>query len=403
MKYNILKKRVKKILITAGGTIVKIDDVRHIGNFSTGSFPSKIAAAALRRGHNVFYLHSVRAKTPPTHRNLVCIGFETYDDYATELKNVLQKNKIDIAFLAAAVSDYGVKSIKGKISSSSESFALRLFRLPKIIMFVKKWSSTPVFQVGFKLLSGVSDKKLIECAYESGLASHSDLTIATDLAKLRSGERESVIVTPEKGAIRFAGADVAKNVLAFAEKRERVTHFKTVVKKNAMFAVAYGKEIKLFTKLCGLLARTGHMPDYFEGSQSGHGSLALRISARSFLITARSSNKKHLRKDDVVLVREVDWKNKKIMVSTQSGKKASLNAVLVARILEKFPKVNAVVHTHRFVADAPTTSFPCTPGTLEYASLPIVLLKKSRLINLKDHGLIAIGKDLEETTRYVLG
>ena len=105
------------ILITAGGTIVKIDDVRHIGNFSTGSFPAKIANASLLKGHEVIYLHAKNAKIPTANRKLKLIAYETYDDYANELKKILNKNSIDIAFLGAAVSDYGVKRHKGKIPS----------------------------------------------------------------------------------------------------------------------------------------------------------------------------------------------------------------------------------------------------------------------------------------------
>lgn len=392
-----------RILITAGGTIVKIDDVRHIGNFSTGSFPAKIADASLIKNHEVIYLHAKNAKIPTLSKSLKLFEYETYDDYANQLKKILRKNNIDIIFLGAAVSDFGVKQYQGKISSSKKTMSIRLFRLPKIIKEVKRWSKKPLFQIGFKLLSGVDEKELVEVAYKSSLENNSDLTIANDLTKIKSGKREVILVTPEKGAIKLQEPDLAKKIVQFVEKRAQAQHFKTVLLPNKNVLKRFNKEIKVFKELCGLLNKQGLMPDFFKGSKSGHGSLALRVGGNSFLITARGSNKKNLQFDDVVLVKRVDWGRKEIVAESTSNKKASFNAVLVAKILENLPRVNAVVHTHSFKENAPTTKFAYTPGTLEYATKPINLFKKNtKVINLNNHGLVAVGSDLKETVNYVL-
>ena len=50
------------VLITAGGTVAPIDDVRVISNRSTGRFAASLAEAWLRRGASVTYL----ATTPRT-------------------------------------------------------------------------------------------------------------------------------------------------------------------------------------------------------------------------------------------------------------------------------------------------------------------------------------------------
>src|SRR3989344_1219353 len=393
-----------RILVTVGGTIVKIDDVRHIGNFSTGSFPAKIAVAALAKGHEVIYLHAKSTKVPGTNRRLKLIAYETYDDYARELKKVLSKTSVAVAFLGAAVSDYGVKQYKGKIASSKPKLTIHLFRLPKIIKLVKRWSRAPLFQVGFKLLSGVAEKELIEVAYISGLDNHSDLTIANDLSKIKAGKREVIFVTPEKGVIKLKEPNLAEKIMDFAERRAAVEHFKTVLASPKASSKKYSKETKLFKELCGRLSMRGLMPRFFAGAASGHGSLALRASDNSFLITARGSNKSNLKPDDVVLVKKVNWREKEIFVASAKNKRASFNAVLCAAIFKKFPEVNAVVHTHSFAKRAPTTQFPYTPGTLEYATKPLGLFKKNiRVINLKNHGLVAIGNDLKETVNYVLG
>jgi len=52
-----------KILITSGGTKVKIDDVRHIGNMSTGKFGTEIARECLLAGHDVTLLRAKNSKS----------------------------------------------------------------------------------------------------------------------------------------------------------------------------------------------------------------------------------------------------------------------------------------------------------------------------------------------------
>jgi len=391
------------ILITAGGTIVKIDDVRHIGNFSSGSFSAKIANAALLKDHEVIYLHAKNAILPKIKRKLKLVVYETYDDYVRELKNILNNNKIDVVFFAAAVSDYGLKQYQGKISSTKSLLTIKLSRLPKVIKLVKQWSKTPIFQVGFKLLSGVTEENLIEAAYKSGLENKSDLTIANEFSNVRSKKRETIFVTPERGVIKLTEPNLAKKIIDFVEKRFLVTHFKTILIPNKTISEKYGKEIKIFKEACKIFNKQGLMPDFFSGATPGHGSLAMRINGNSFLITARGSSKKNLYADEVVLVKKIDWRKKEIIVESVNNKKASLNAVLVAAIFEKFSNINVVIHTHTLINKAPTTDFPYTPGTLEYATKPLSLFKNNiRVINLKNHGLVAIGEDLKKTIDYVL-
>ena len=49
------------ILITSGGTKVYIDEVRHVGNMSSGRFGADLAREALRLGHTVIFLYATVA------------------------------------------------------------------------------------------------------------------------------------------------------------------------------------------------------------------------------------------------------------------------------------------------------------------------------------------------------
>src|SRR3989344_7511466 len=317
-----LNSLTKTILVTAGGTIVKIDDVRHISNFSSGQFASRIAEEALKKGYIVFYLHAKKAKKPfdldlvfnpnipakpqfnkianvaktysKLKKNLRLYNFETVDDYSSSLKKILENNDIDIAFLMAAVSDYGLIKKGGKISSSADTFNLKLFKYPKIIKSVKSWSRKQLFQVGFKLLSGVNENKLTETAYKSGLDNQSNLTVANDLKHLKDGKRNVVIITPEKGRISLCEPDLAKKVLEFVLKRANATYFRTLMSRDKSFVTKYGSYLKPFKSVCGQLYKDKLMPPFYSRSKSSHGSLAVRVSGNSFLITARGSNKKDL-------------------------------------------------------------------------------------------------------------
>ncbi|MBU1975495.1 MAG: hypothetical protein KKG59_03775 [Nanoarchaeota archaeon] len=217
-----------EVLITSGGTITKIDDIRHIGNFSGGSTGARIAEAFLESGASVHYIHSKHAKRPfrsqlaldpnknledeimrlhtATNRYLVHANrlheyvIQTFAQYHDTLERVLKSEPIDVVVLAAAVSDYGARHQKGKISSSQDKMTIELEKLPKVIGKVKEWK-LDVYQVGFKLLADVDDYELIGRAYEHGLKSGSDLTVANSVRDGNFNKRHVYFVMPQRFAI----------------------------------------------------------------------------------------------------------------------------------------------------------------------------------------------------------
>lgn len=416
------------ILITSGGTIIKIDDVRHVGNFSSGEFLSQIGEEAIVSGHKVIYVYAKGSKRPfyksfifdpskPTqkqfsdilkgkklylkfNKNVEFIEYQTFEEYESLLKKLFSERKIDIAFLGAAVSDYSTDKTQGKISSSKEVINIKLHKTNKVIKNIKSWSKTPVFQVGFKLLSNVSKDELIEVAYKSGLENKSDLTVANDLKNIKSGDREVFVVTPERGVIGL-DKDIAKSVFDFTLKRANTKHFKSIVSTNIELPKIYEKEFLIFKLLSSLLYKKSLMTPFFNGSKSSHGSLGLRVKD-GFLITSRGSNKESLDDDGIVLVKNVDFNKRIINIESISDKKASLNAPLFYKIFSNFKNINAIVHTHSFDYNYPVTDFSETPGTVEYASSPLNLLKKNKVVNLKHHGLIAIDEDMIDAVTTVI-
>src|SRR5947209_5822990 len=159
------------VVVTAGGTIAPIDDVRRITNSSTGRFGAMIAESALRRGATVWHLHAPGALRPfdrlakfdldapdPSAevRRLANLSLDwaevrnrchfaplvrgTVDEYAGRLEAILREHRIDIVFLAMAASDFTPEPTPGKLSSDLTSLTLHCRRLPKVIRSVRDWS-----------------------------------------------------------------------------------------------------------------------------------------------------------------------------------------------------------------------------------------------------------------------
>ena len=103
-----------KIVITAGGTSEKIDDVRTITNSSTGRLGYAVGTAFLQQYADeleaVYYLHGTRARHPE-HEKVIPVEIGGVADLQRELGRILAEEKIDAVVHAMAVSDYTVKEV----------------------------------------------------------------------------------------------------------------------------------------------------------------------------------------------------------------------------------------------------------------------------------------------------
>ncbi|NBT37547.1 MAG: hypothetical protein EBT21_05445, partial [Actinobacteria bacterium] len=133
MKFPGVKMRLRSLpeqsekwaLVTAGGTTVKLDPVRKLGNTAEGDFGVAKAIALHRRGFRVVLLVSrvgflkFATQFP---QGMVVETFDAYDQYAAKLNELATRYRFDLAFSSAAVSDFGpaVES-KGKMSSRGKN------------------------------------------------------------------------------------------------------------------------------------------------------------------------------------------------------------------------------------------------------------------------------------------
>lgn len=214
---------MKNIIVTAGGTSEKIDNVRKITNSSTGKLGMKIALELLKKYNDVkiYYVCSRNSLRPINYRVEV-IEIDGTMDLKNNIEKLLTQNKIDYFIHSMAVSDYmvdyvtnlesiknnNIKVISGnKISSNEDNLVIVLKPTPKIISIIKN-ISPETYLVGFKLLDGVSKKELISVAKKLRDKNKCDLVVANDLENIRKGNHKAYIIDKKDEIEEVNGKDV---------------------------------------------------------------------------------------------------------------------------------------------------------------------------------------------------
>ena len=207
----------KKILMTAGPTVEKIDPVRVITNISTGKTGTLLASELVSAGAKVTLVYGPGTAEPPKCK---VIPVNTVTEMFNAVKKELKK-KYDIVILTAAASDYIPKNSKTKINSKNP-LTIKLDKAPKIIDFVKKWQKG-VFLVGFKAETNVSQKELVARSRRKMKKSKADLMVGNDIAgsKYTDSNYNEVILVNSGNIVKTgkkAKQKIAKIILKNIEK-----------------------------------------------------------------------------------------------------------------------------------------------------------------------------------------
>jgi len=142
----------KKVLISAGPTIEKIDDVRFISNFSSGKMGYSLAEEAKNLGADVLLISGPVSIPPPKNVNLIKVttAQEMYD------KIISNFSEYDIIIMAAAVADFTPsEKTEGKIKKkmTGDKLILELQSTKDILAEIGKNKKNNQFLVGFALES----------------------------------------------------------------------------------------------------------------------------------------------------------------------------------------------------------------------------------------------------------
>lgn len=235
-----------EIIITAGGTSEKIDNVRKITNSSSGKLGCMIANKLIElheeKINKIYYICS-KNSIKPSHEKIKIIEIFDTQDLEMTIRNLLNGNNINYFIHSMAVSDYAVDYVTtaeslalniennpgkdildlicknkenltdSKISSNQENLIIKLKKTPKIISLIKKISPS-TYLVGFKLLDNVSEENLINTAVNLKNRNKCNLVVANDLENIRNGNHKAFIIkTFDDYITAYGKEDIAKKLI----------------------------------------------------------------------------------------------------------------------------------------------------------------------------------------------
>tara|TARA_B100000315_G_C14511525_1_gene557195 strand:- start:478 stop:1092 length:615 start_codon:yes stop_codon:yes gene_type:complete len=187
-----------KILITAGATWIKIDQVRILTNRFSGRTGLYLGEKLKAKGHKVTLL--INPHCSGDYRGLKAITFRYYDEFRDKIYSLLKKNKFDAIIHTAAISDYKLKkSFSGKITSSKKKLNLSLIPTEKIITKIRRLNPKALL-IQFKLESKSSG--LIDKAYQSLKDNGSDFVVANSISDLNK-KYKSYLIDKDKNVIKI--------------------------------------------------------------------------------------------------------------------------------------------------------------------------------------------------------
>ena len=199
----------KRVVVTAGGTREPIDEVRFIGNHSSGRMGLELAVASRNMGAQVTLIAANLEKTP-TGVEVIHVG------NVEELENAMQVN-CDVLIMAAAVSDYKLKQpFAGKLKRA-EVPELQLTATKDLIAsFAAKNKLT--YCVAFALVDQQSDLETIarQKLWDKGV----QMVVGNTTEALGSSNTDVLVVEPELSK-RIVGSksQVASEIVGLVAQR----------------------------------------------------------------------------------------------------------------------------------------------------------------------------------------
>jgi phosphopantothenoylcysteine decarboxylase/phosphopantothenate--cysteine ligase len=205
-------KKKRGMLITAGPTREKIDPVRFISNYSTGTFGYELAREAKRRGYAVTLVSGPTSLKEPKGVRVIHV------ESACQMREAVMRELPGAGYLimAAAVSDWRPRlAARNKIKKGASRVTLELVENPDILAEAGKKKKDRV-TVGFALETGALEKKALKKLREK----NADLIVANQLtprSSLFGDNKTNIIIMDKKGGkARFrhgSKRELAKNIL----------------------------------------------------------------------------------------------------------------------------------------------------------------------------------------------
>lgn len=184
------------VIVTAGPTYEDLDDVRYLGNRSSGRMGYALAAEAARRGARVLLVSGPSALDAPPNVEIVRVR-SAAEMHAAVLA---QAAAADMCIMAAAVADYTPRErAAGKIEKSDAPMALDLVRTKDILADLgQAGDARGRVLVGFAAESGDP----VARAREKLVRKRADMIVANDISRADRGfdaETNAVTIVTAEG------------------------------------------------------------------------------------------------------------------------------------------------------------------------------------------------------------
>ncbi len=177
----------RKVVITGGGNMERIDAIRVLTNRSSGRTGVELAREAYRRGADVTLVH-------PGLQGLYGITEVEAVSAKDMTRSVLDEIKkgCDLFISSAAISDYTVEPVDHKIKSGQEALTLTFRPAPKLMQKVReKYPGLDI--IGFKAEANVDKNGLIASAKELMAKYGLSMVVANDVGKGGMGTRDNTV------------------------------------------------------------------------------------------------------------------------------------------------------------------------------------------------------------------
>ena len=208
----------KKVLVTAGATMEKIDPVRYISNRSTGKMGYAIAENAMLRGADVTLITGKSILTPPPFINVVPVI--SAQDMFDAVKACMEEQ--DIIIKAAAVADYRpVNPAEEKIKKQEDDMSIRLERTDDILGYIGEHKKPGQFICGFSM----ETQNMIENSRKKLLKKKADMIVANNL------KQEGAGFGADTNIVTFITADDVEEMPIMSKEEVAFLLLKKILKK----------------------------------------------------------------------------------------------------------------------------------------------------------------------------
>lgn len=199
----------KKVIVTAGGTVERIDPVRYITNDSSGKMGIAIAEAAYELGADVTLIAGKVSASIPSYISTVKV--ESAEDM---LQAVLRHfDEANLVIKAAAVADYRpVEVAAQKIKKSSEELVIQLEKTTDILKTLGERKTHQVL-VGF----AAETDHIEQYAFDKLQRKNCDFLVANDVS------------------VTGAGFNVDTNIVSVFGKEGKLADFPLLTKKEVAY------------------------------------------------------------------------------------------------------------------------------------------------------------------------